>query len=306
MDKLSFGIWFPPITLFPEMFDRWQKFEELGFDSLWAVDHFTNPLKPDSAWMEAWTILGALAARTEHIRIGTMVTNIIYRNPALIAKQALTVDHISRGRLTLGIGAGSSHDVSHQMTGVEAWKPAERVDRFREIVEIVDKMLRQSVTTYEGRYYQVQDAVMKPLPVQKPRPKLTIAAHGPKTLRIAAQYADTWNTLVGLGVSPRDALDQTRQRSSELSEYALEQGRDPDSIARSLFMGWTEDKPFASVQSFVDFVGRYHDVGISEFIFGFWTRTEDSLDVPLQYVYDYGFLEKIAMDAIPQLKGSIS
>lgn len=141
-DTLRFGIWTPQVTPWPEIARRWRQIEQLGFHSVWVVDHFVNPYRHASDWYEAWTLLAALAASTSTIRVGTLVTNIIYRNPALIARQALTVDHISRGRLELGIGATFPHDASHAMTGVEVWGARERADRFRETIEIVDHMLR--------------------------------------------------------------------------------------------------------------------------------------------------------------------
>lgn len=110
--------------------------EEAGFDSIWLADHFVNDMQPTAPWFEAWTLLAALATQTEKIRIGTLVTPITWRNPAWLARQAMTVDHISNGRLEIGIGAGAPAqiDCSYSMTGTPDWPPAERVDRVREVV----------------------------------------------------------------------------------------------------------------------------------------------------------------------------
>jgi alkanesulfonate monooxygenase SsuD/methylene tetrahydromethanopterin reductase-like flavin-dependent oxidoreductase (luciferase family) len=298
---LSFGIWLPPLASWPHIRDRWKRIEALGYDSLWVVDHFVNPYQPTSVypWFEAWTLLAAMAAETERIRVGTLVTNIIYRNPALIAKQAMTVDHISQGRLTLGIGAGYTQDPSHPQTGVEAWDNRERVERFREIVEIVDHMLRQPVTTYSGRYYHITEAAMMPGPVQKPRPPLLIGAHRPRMLKIAAAYADTWSTLGASGSAAKEALELTRQRNEMLSEEAAALGRDPRAITRSLCVGWTPDTPFVSLEAFYDFIGRYREAGITEFIVGYWTCEEG--EAPLQHISDEDTLERIALEAMPAL-----
>ena len=305
-EEIRFGIWTPQITPWPEITKRWQHIETLGFDSLWVVDHFVNPILSESPWFEGWTLLAALAARTTTIRVGTLVTNIIYRNPALLARQALTVDHISQGRLELGIGATSALDVSHGMTGVEIWDVRERVDRFRETIEIVDQMLRNEVTTYQGHYYQINEAEMHPAPIQKPRPPLTIAAHGPKTLKIAATYGDSWSTLVGGGLSSPEAIEITRQRNEMLNEYAIEVGREPNTITRSLGVGWTPDTPFDSLDSFYEFVGRYREVGINEFVFGYWTRDEDIPEFhQLSHITDDGMLERIAGEAIPALRKDV-
>ena len=302
-EGVRFGIWTPQSTPWNEIVKRWQHFEALKFDSAWVVDHFVNPYLPKGFWFEGWTLLAALAARTSTIRIGTLVTNIIYRNPALLARQALTVDHISEGRLELGIGATSARDVSHGMTGVEVWDNRQRVDRFRETIEIVDQMLRNKVTTYQGHYYQINNAEMHPAPIQSPRPPLTIAAHGPKTLKIAATYGDSWSTLVGGDLSSQEAIEITRQRNEMLNEYAVEVGRELDTITRSLAVGWTPDTPFVSLDSFYEFVGRYREVGINEFVFGYWTREEHIPEYQdLAHITDDGMLERIAGEAIPALR----
>ncbi|MBY8997619.1 MAG: LLM class flavin-dependent oxidoreductase [Candidatus Thorarchaeota archaeon] len=300
VSKLSFGIWVPPATLFPEIFERWKLIEDLGFDSIWNIDHFVNPIQAKmSPWFECWTSLAALAVTTNRVRIGTMVTNIIYRNPAVIAKQAVTIDHISNGRFTLGIGAGSSSDLSHPMTGVDLWSKKERVERLQEIVEIYNLMLSQEVSSYQGKHYKVTDAVMIPPPLQKPRPPLTIAAGGPKALKLAATYADNWNYLPPFGLTAEQAFEETRQRNEKVTQFAIELGRDPDSIGRSLFIGWTKERPFDSKDAFIEFVNQYREIGITEFHCGFWT---EQLGDPLHKISSIKMLEEIAQEAIPELR----
>jgi alkanesulfonate monooxygenase SsuD/methylene tetrahydromethanopterin reductase-like flavin-dependent oxidoreductase (luciferase family) len=274
-----------------------QKVESLGYDSFWVGDHFVNGHNLEEDWFDGWSVLTGLAAQTHTIRIGALVTNIIYRNPAVLAKQALTVDHISQGRLNLGIGATTDRDPSHHMTGVEVWKTAERVQRFREVIEIVDQMLRNELTTYQGRYYTITDALMKPPPIQKPRPPLTIAAIGPTTLKIAAKYADTWNTYGGWNLTPQQTLDTLRERCDQLEQYCAQIGRDPNTITRSFLVGLTEDKPFASLDAFHDFIGRYREIGFGEFIF--------YLDYPAistERGMNREMLERIALEVIPTYK----
>jgi len=273
-----------------------QVVEALGFDSFWVGDHFVNGHNLEEDWFDGWSILTALAAQTHTIRIGALVTNIIYRNPAVLAKQALTVDHISRGRLNLGIGATTDRDPSHRMTGVESWKTAERVQRFREVIEIVDLMLRNETTTYQGRYYTVTDALMKPSPIQKPRPPLTIAAIGPTTLKIAAKYADTWNTYGGWNLSPQQTFETLRERCDQLEQYCAQIGRDPKTITRSFLVGLTDDKPFASQDAFHDFIGRYREIGFGEFIFYY-----DYPALPADKGLNRAMLERIATEAIPAI-----
>ena len=302
--RLRFGIWFPPLSTWPVLRERVSLVEELGYDSVWMVDHFVDPYASAHPWLEAWTLLSAMAACTERVRIGTLVTNIIYRNPALLARQALAVDHISNGRLILGIGAGSPRDLSHPMTGIAPWPNPERVSRLTEIVEIVDRMLRNQVTTYKGRYYSVTEAVMVPPPVQKPRPPLLIAAEGPRMLKLAASYADNWNAIGRLDRSPEELLELTRQCNARITEYALAIGRDPARISRSYCAGWTTDNAFASVGAFQDFVGRYAEAGITEFMLGYWKEEDRVEPHPIQHIPDEDALGWNAGKAIPGVRAA--
>jgi alkanesulfonate monooxygenase SsuD/methylene tetrahydromethanopterin reductase-like flavin-dependent oxidoreductase (luciferase family) len=297
MHPLRFGIITIQDLPWPTLVEHWKHIESLGYDSVWVADHFVNSHNINDDWYDGWTLLAALATQTSRIRIGPLVTNIIYRNPALIARQAQTIDHVSQGRLELAIGATSERDPSHGMTGIETWPTAERVQRYREVVEIVDLMLRQEATTYEGRYYQVRDGRIRPPCVQRPRPPLTIAAHGQATLRIAAKYADTWNSYGAFGASPQDALALTRQRSEMLDRFSLEAGRDPRAISRSFLVGLTADTPFASLNAFYDFVGPLSDIGINEFIFYY-----DYPAIASDRCMNREMLELIANEAIPKFR----
>jgi len=263
--ELRFGILSVPNLPWQTLTEHWRAIEDLGFDSLWVSDHFVNPLAPSQPMYECWTTLAAMATQTRRIRIGMLVTSIAFRNPAFLAKQAITVDHISAGRLDLGLGAGGQI-IDHEMAGIAQWSPAEQAARFGEVVELVEHLLRQEVTTFRGRYYQAQEAQMRPAPIQQPRPPLTIAAHGEKGLELAARYADTW-TSFGLHALIGDALDATRARNRRLDAYCQGLGRDPHSLRRSFLAGFTSDRPFASMGAFDDFVGRYRDAGIHDFIF---------------------------------------
>lgn len=266
--RLRFGAMIPQTLAWQALVDRWQQAENLGFDSVWLADHFANPSDATKPWLEAWTLLAGLATQTTRVRIGAMVSPITFHNPALLAKKALTVDHISKGRLELGLGAGNSA-LDHRMTGIDFWTMPERMARFREAVEIVDRMLRNEATTYDGKYYKITNAAMSPRPVQLPRPPITIAAHGPVSLRVVARYADSWNS-----VPPRDqtmaaAIDVTRSRNAQLDDYCLQAGRDPQNIKRSLMVSPAPDLPLDSVDAICEFVERYVEAGINEFILPF-------------------------------------
>ncbi len=268
--ELRFGIATLQNVSWEEHVKRWQSIEALGFDSAWIADHFVDYQNPTSPWFEAWTLLAALASQTNRLRIG-VISSIPLRNPALLARQALTVDHISNGRLDLGLGAGApgNIDPSYRMTGIEDWPPSERVARFREVVEITDQCLRNRVTTYKGRYYQLENTTMAPPPVQKPRPPITIAAMGPSMLRIAARHANTWNTLGGEFNAPPEMILENIKRQSELvNDYCSKIGRDPQTLRRSqLIWGSEASTVFDSEEAFKEVVKRYSNIGISEFMF---------------------------------------
>lgn len=298
---LRFGILTIQDRPWETLVEHWKHIESLGYDSIWVADHFVNPHHIEDPWFDGWTLLAGLASQTSKIRLGTLVTNIIYRNPALLARQALTLDHISNGRLELGIGATSASDPSHPMTGVEVWPAAQRVQRFLEKIEILDQMLRNEITNYQGRFYTVANAYMRPVTIQKPRPPLTVAAAGTSTLKIAARYADAWNTFGGFNLSPQEAITLTRQRSEMLDQYCAEIGRAPAEITRSFLVGITADTPFASLDAFYDLIGRLYELGFSEFIFYY-----DYPFMPPDRCMDRQMLERIAVEAIPAIRSKYS
>jgi alkanesulfonate monooxygenase SsuD/methylene tetrahydromethanopterin reductase-like flavin-dependent oxidoreductase (luciferase family) len=305
-EKLCFGIFIPQILPIPQMIEQCQFVEALGYDSVWIGDQFYNPLRLNDPMWEAWTFLAALATQTARIRLGTLVTNFIYRNPALVASQALTVDHISNGRLELGLGAGFSPK-DHPMTGSEAWEPRERVGRFREAVQIVDLMLRNEVTTFDGQYYRVKDAILSPRPIQKPRPPLTLGVTGPVAMKFAAAYADSWNTpdisvaeySARERISAQQALESCRRRQEAFDDHCVTLGRSPRDIRRSLLVGYAANAPTDSLDAFHEYVGRCREIGINEFIF-FWIPDEYR-EVLANRIsgFDRDIVERVATEAIP-------
>lgn len=298
--SLRFGLVTPQLVPWPAMVERWQTAEQAGFDSVWVVDHFVNPTMPAGRWFEGWTMLAALATQTSRVRLGALVTSISFRNPALLAKEALTVDHISNGRLELGLGAGGQVN-DHTMTGSDPWPAGERVERFRDFITVVDALLRaEDTVSHEGAYYRVRDAIMTPGPVQRPRSPITIGAGAPRMLRIAAEFADTLNTSAGgfgrhaVRPSSDEAVDNVRQRNELLDGYCAEIGRDPATLRRSLLAGGgaNPDDPWPSAEAFRDFVGRYHDAGITEFLFYYPSRME----------LGHGAFDEIVHNVIPSLR----
>jgi F420-dependent oxidoreductase-like protein len=287
LPDVRFGIVTDQNQPWPTLVERWRLFETLGFDSAWDCDHFIQPSRPTGPYFEAWTLLAALAAVTERIRIGVLVTSNTFRHPSLLAKEVLTVDHVSGGRLDFGFGAGW-FEPEHPMFGIEMPAAGELVTRYREAVELIDRLLRNDTTSYAGRFYEVREAPMRPRPVQQPRPPFVLAAHKRKMLRIVAEYADTWNSF--------GTVDEMRERNTILDEHCAEVGRDPNSIVRSLY-GWAAmmpSDPWQSVDAFHEMVGRYADAGVNEFL----------IDQPRPE--QQAVLERVAADVLPALRKSPS
>jgi alkanesulfonate monooxygenase SsuD/methylene tetrahydromethanopterin reductase-like flavin-dependent oxidoreductase (luciferase family) len=299
-EALTFGILTMPSLPYPKLVERWRLIEDLGFDSIWLPDHFVNPRGPKDIWYETWTLLAALGGLTRRVRIGTLVTTMTLRNPALLAKQAMTVDHISGGRLVLGIGAGGT-PLDYAMTGLERYSDEERFGRFREFAAVLDRMLRQERTTYEGRYHRIVDAMVSPPPIQRPRPPILIGGKSRTALRLTARLGDVWNTNGGRDLLPDEAYAVTRVRGAMLDEYCAARGRDPRTVTRSFMLGQTRDAPLASRQALADFVGRYRALGFTEFIL-FWLRDPDPDYALYSWITDRHMLEQVATDWIPAIR----
>jgi alkanesulfonate monooxygenase SsuD/methylene tetrahydromethanopterin reductase-like flavin-dependent oxidoreductase (luciferase family) len=214
-----------------------------------------------------------------------------------LAHQALTVDHISNGRLELGLGLGLPADPSCGMMGLPNWDNRERAARFKEYVHIVDQLLSNETTTFQGKYYQVNAAVIDPRPVQRPRPPIVIAAMGPTMLKRAAEHADNWNS-ISFAPTFDAQLAETRDRIRRIDDHCATIGRDPASLRRSYLMLDIKARQtgglvsyFESREIFADQVRQVLDLGISEVGLYFPRRNEQ-----LQ------MFEKIAAEVIPMLK----
>jgi F420-dependent oxidoreductase-like protein len=221
--KLRFGIQTPNQgTSWDEVRTAWREAEALGFDSAWVYDHFAPIFgNEDGSCLEGWTLLSALAAETSRIKVGVLVTGNTYRNPVLLAKMATTVDHVSNGRLLLGIGAGW-FEREHAAYGFPFGTPHERARKLEEALQVITKLWSEDHPTFHGKYYTLERAPYAPGNVQKPRPPIVIGGQGKQWIvPLVARYADGYNAVSG--VTP----DGVRERRAIIAAECQRIGRSP-------------------------------------------------------------------------------
>lgn len=295
--NLRFQVLILPNLPWDQLLGRFERVEELGFDLAVTADTFTDFLNPPSPWFELWTVLAGVAQSTSTIRIAPCVAQIPLRNPALFARQALTVDHISKGRLEIGLGLGLTEDPGIAMMGIPNWTNKERAARFKEYVEIVDLLLSNEVSSYNGRFYEINNAVMNPRSPQRPRPPITIAAMGPLMMKYAAEYADTWNTM-SFAEEFAEQYDETEARVSKVAEHCTAIGRDIDTLRISYNMydarsrsggGWIAY--YESPEVFAKMARQLIGLGITELGL-YYPMLDEQLPV----------FETIARETIPELR----
>ncbi|MFZ0329275.1 MAG: LLM class F420-dependent oxidoreductase [Nitrososphaeraceae archaeon] len=204
------------------------KAENADFDSFWVMDHFHQIRfvgNPEEPMLESWTTISALAGMTTRIKLGTLVSGIVYRHPSILAKIGATLDVLSKGRLFMGIGAAWNQEESFAY-GIPFPSTMERLLRLEEVIQILRKMWTQSTTTFNGRYYQIKDAYCNPHPLQKPHPPIMVGGGGERnTLKIVAKYADACN-LFG-------SIETIRRKLNILNEHCKSVRRDYDSILKT-------------------------------------------------------------------------
>ena len=298
--RLAFGVLTFQALPYADLRDDVQFAERIGLDAAWLADQAV----PDRlSILEAWTALAALAANTERIRIGTLVTNAALRNPMLLARQALTVDQVSEGRLDVGIGAGYYAD-DHRWLGIDYLEAKGRVQRLTEVAEVLDRALRGERVTYAGTYVRLDDAPSV-LPVQRPRPPIWIAVYGATSQRLAARLADAAALVGDEGVGLDQTLPRFSERMKRLDEICAAQRRDPRSLRRAYLAGFAEEPVFASTNSAADFIGEFVQAGATDFVFG--------LANPVQPAFEAGVksgqfatrekLEALVANVLPAFRG---
>ncbi|MEP7035465.1 MAG: LLM class flavin-dependent oxidoreductase [Actinomycetota bacterium] len=287
---MRFGLTILPEHRWVHAAPMWRRAEELGFDHAWTYDHLVWAGLPDSPWFGTTPTLTAAAMVTSTIRLGTLVASPNYRHPVTLMRDLLALDDISDGRVMCGIGVGG--DIDNAILGGLALTPGQRVDRLREFTELLDALLTTDHVTYDGAYFSALDARTLPGPVQRPRIPFVMAANGPRSLRVAAQFGSGWVT-----TGPKvETMDQwwtaLAALGARLDQALGEAGRDPLAFDRYLNLDSSPQFALSSVGTFEDMVGRAAELGFTDVI-THWPRPDDP------YAGDVGVLEAVASEVLP-------
>ena len=312
--KVSFGIQMvQESTTWEDLVATWKEAERLGFESAWLHDHFISTPGDRDDWVfEGWTTLAALATQTEEIRIGTLVTGNTYRNPAILAKMATTVDHVSGGRLDFGIGAAwKEHE--HRAYGIPFYTARERAKRLGEALEVITRLWTEEKPSFRGQYYTLHQAEFEPKPVQKPHPPIVVGGQGKKWIMpLVGRYADEWN--VPGNISPEGVRERLKI-AQQARERAGRSGRLERVSVAFLLVSITNvplaedpvtrlgarlrvDKRFAdaiilagSASSIRERIAEYVEAGANRVIVG------------LRPPIDHGLMRKFAEEVMPAFQG---
>jgi alkanesulfonate monooxygenase SsuD/methylene tetrahydromethanopterin reductase-like flavin-dependent oxidoreductase (luciferase family) len=261
---------------------RWKALQDMGFAHGWTYDHLAWRDLADEPWHATMPTLTVAALATSTLRIGTWVTSPNFRHPVTLAKDLMTLDVLSAGRMIAGVGAGGLGWDS-RVFGMDDLSPRDRVDRLAEFVELTELLLRQPVTTFEGTHYRAVDAHLRPGCVQRPRLPLVVAANGPRSMRVAARFADGWAT-VG---QPADDLDGWWRGIAGLSDRFAEIAAERPDLDRYLNLDSAPVFSLSSVDAFDDAVGRAAELGFTDVVVH-WPRESK------QYVGNPAVLEQVA------------
>ena len=283
---MTFGVLTLPNRPWAELLATWQALDEAGWDAVYVADQFANPFRPEQPWFDAWACLGATAQVTRRARLGPLVTSIVFRNPAAVARAALTVDAASGGRLELALGTGGAAD--HRLAEVDEWAPAERGRRLEHFVRRVRSLL--------------DDPDMRPRPA-RPIP-LTLGGHGRRLLDLAAELADGWNTYGGRRLSAEDGRAAAAERMAALDDACRERGRDPSTLRRSALLGhsFVAEEAFRSEEAFADVARAWRALGFDELV----VYADPTLMVPRGEEPPAGIVDRIARDVLPTLRRELA
>lgn len=257
---------------------KWQRAEALGFDHVWTYDHVVWDGLPNSPWFGAVPTLAAAGLATERIRIGTLVATPNFRHPVPFARELLTLDDITGGRVTLGLGAGSRGSDA-TLLGQNRADSHVRTERFAEFVEVLDLVLRGDMVSFTGRHWSVNGAILHPGCVQQPRIPFAVAGTVPRTMEIAAKHASMWVTNGdrshrGPPLQPTQGAEVVNRQWKRLEQACERQGRDPSSIDRLVLTGSRLDSGLGSRGEFAELRGIYEAAGVTDIVIH-WPRQDN-------------------------------
>jgi alkanesulfonate monooxygenase SsuD/methylene tetrahydromethanopterin reductase-like flavin-dependent oxidoreductase (luciferase family) len=271
---------------------KWRAAEEYGFHHAWTYDHLGWRTLVDGPWFGAVPTLTAAALVTSRIRLGTFVASPNFRHPVPFARELLTIDDVSDGRFTLGVGAGAA-GYDTVVTGAEPLLPRDRAARFGEFVELLDRLLVSDRTSWHGEFYSAQEARSAPGCVQRPRVPFVVAANGPKAMAVAARFGQGWVT-TGPPTEDHEAWWRgVAELSSQFTETLATQGR-TTRVNRYLNLDSAPVYSLSSVECFVDAVGRAAELGFTDVV-AHWPRHDGVYSGSEQVV------EEVAADVLPTL-----
>lgn len=279
--------------------EKWRKAEELNFHAAYTYDHLSWRSFRDGPWFGAVPTLTAAAGVTERMRLGTLVTSPNFRHPVTLAKELISLDDISGGRVTLGIGAGGD-GFDATVLGHGPWTPKERADRFAEFVPLLDRLLTEDSVSYTGDFYSAYEARDIPGCVQRPRLPFAVAATGPRGLRLVARHGQAWVTTGDPKLYENGTPEQSRQalrdQAERLGKACADIGRDAGALDKILLTGFTPDRsgPLRSLDAFVDFAGKHRELGFTEIVIHWPIPDSD-------FAADQAVFERIATEALGQL-----
>ncbi|GIW41834.1 MAG: LLM class F420-dependent oxidoreductase [Candidatus Binatia bacterium] len=284
--RIRFGIQTPQQQVtYREILEVWKDADRLGYDTAFVFDHFIPIFSQDTGGpcFEGWTLLSALATETEKLHLGVLVTGNTYRYPPVLAKMAVTLDHISKGRLILGLGAGW-FELEHEAYGIPFYTAGERAKRLVEAVELIKLLFTQKRSNYQGKYYRLQDAPFSPKSVQKPYPPILIGGMGPKVIQpLAAKHADIWHFFADGGPSEARAVNE------RFDALCRKVGRNPAEVERAIFLRSAKLEGESSAAT-VETVKAYVDAGVQHFI------------VSLRPPYNRDLVRRFAEEVVPSFR----
>jgi alkanesulfonate monooxygenase SsuD/methylene tetrahydromethanopterin reductase-like flavin-dependent oxidoreductase (luciferase family) len=288
--RVRVGVVILPQLRWAEARERWRAVDDMGFDSAWTYDHLAWRDLADEPWFATMPTLTAAATVTSRVRLGTWVASPNYRHPVPFAKELMTLDDVSEGRLVVGIGAGGT-GWDADVLAASRPTPGQRVRRFDEFCELLNQLLTQPSTTRHGEWFSAVEARMVPGPVQQPRPPFVVAANGPRALQVAASRGDAWATT---GITRPDDGQEAWWRgvaevTARFEEALVDVGRRPADVDRYLNLDSAAVYSLSSREAFADAVGRAGELGFTDVV-THWPRERGA------YAGDVRVLEQVAAD----------